>query len=42
LFLHMLCKKIAQLPTAVFATFFSKFFFLGSLKNSYWFIYEII
>ncbi len=28
LFLHMLCKKIAQLPTAVFATFFRTLFFL--------------
>jgi hypothetical protein len=28
LFLHMLCKKIAQLPTAVFATLFQTFFFL--------------
>jgi hypothetical protein len=27
LFLPMLCKKIAQLPTAVFATFFRTFFF---------------
>ncbi len=26
LFLHMLCKKNAQLPTAVFATFFRTFF----------------
>jgi hypothetical protein len=33
--------KFAQLPTAVFATFF-ELFFLGSVKNSYWFMNEII
>jgi hypothetical protein len=34
-------KKIVQLTTAVFATFF-QIFFSRFCKNSFWFIYEII
>jgi hypothetical protein len=41
LFSHMLCKNISQLSIAVLHLFF-ELFFLGSVKNSYWFIYEII
>ncbi len=42
LFLHMLCKKNCPAANSCFCNFFSNIFFLGSLKNSYWFIYEII
>jgi hypothetical protein len=43
LFLHMFCKKIAQLPTAVFATFLKTFFsrFLKKIPSGLH-IYEII